>query len=406
MAKSKEGKRTDSKRRILKTGEYERPDGMYVFRTTYEGKRHTIYATTLDELREKKEKLLNDLEQGLDVEKQKLSLNDIANDYLDKKSKTVQQTTLRTMTVMYNRYVRDNFGKKSISDIKRSHVKDFYLSLISGNKKISISTLQRLDTIIKPMFDSAVYDEIIIKNPVKGVYTEIKGESREVPKKVTALTEEEQDEFVDYVLSMKKHSHVRYLIIFLLGTGCRVGEALALQWDDVDFEKNKIYIRHAVAYLPIDGKYTNLMKSTKSAAGDRTIPMLTEVRQALESQLEQQNIIGGPQPECGGYSNFVFLSKKNTVMTKANVLEQIKQIIEEHNEEYPDREIPVISTHQLRHTFATRLCRNSDDLKAIQEILGHKDISTTLNTYADATKEGVEDSMRALEGVMFKRKKK
>ena len=101
MAKSKEGKRTDSKRRILKTGEYERPDGMYVFRTTYEGKRHTIYATTLDELREKKEKLLNNLEQGLDVEKQKLSLNDIANDYLDKKSKTVQQTTLRTMTVGY-----------------------------------------------------------------------------------------------------------------------------------------------------------------------------------------------------------------------------------------------------------------------------------------------------------------
>ena len=82
MAKSKEGKRTDSKRRILKTGEYERPDGMYVFRTTYEGKRHTIYATTLDELREKKEKLLNDLEQGLDVEKQKLSLNDIAKTLL------------------------------------------------------------------------------------------------------------------------------------------------------------------------------------------------------------------------------------------------------------------------------------------------------------------------------------
>ena len=405
MAKGKETKRTDSNRRILKTGEYERPDGMYVFRTTFEGRRYTVYAATLDELREKKEKLLNDLNQGLDIDKQKLTVNDIADEYIEKKSKTVQPTTLRTMNVMYNRYVRADFGKKCISDIKRSNVKDFYLSLISGTKKISISTLQRLDTIIKPMFDGAVYDEIIIKNPVKGVYTEIKGESREVPKKVNALTEEEQEEFVEYVLSMDKHSHVKYLIIFLLGTGCRIGEALALQWDDVDFEKNCLYIRQAVAYIPVDGKYTHLMKRTKSAAGDRTIPLLTEVRQALESQQEQQKIIGGPQPESGGYSNFVFLSKKNTIMTRENVLEQIKQIIREHNEDFPDREIPLISTHQLRHTFATMLCKNSDDLKAIQEILGHKDISTTLNTYADATKEGVEDSMRALEGVMFKRKK-
>ena len=398
-------KRVDSKRRKLKKGEFVRNDGMYVFRTVTDGKRYTVYASTLDELREKEDKLLSDIDKGLDVEKQKLTLNDIADEYIEKKSKTVQPTTLFTTKTYYDRYVRDDFGKKCISEIKRSSVKDFYLGLITGSNKISISSLQRLDTIVKPMFDTAVYDDIIVKNPVKGVYAEIKSESREVPKKVTALTEEEQDEFVEYVLSMKKHSHVRYLIIFLLGTGCRVGEALALQWEDVDFNKNCIHIRHSVAYIPVNGKYTHLMKSTKSAAGDRTIPMLSEVRKALSDQKELQKMIGGKQPALSGYSNFVFLSMKNTIMTRDNVLEQIKQIIKEHNDEYPDFELPVISTHQLRHTFATRLCRNSDDLKAIQEILGHKDISTTLNTYADATKEGVEDSMNALEGVMFKRRK-
>jgi integrase len=255
------------------------------------------------------------------------------------------------------------------------------------------------------MFDSAVYDEIISRNPVKGVCTEIKCESRKQPNKVHSLTEEQQDEFVDYVLSMKKHGSIQNLIVFLLGTGCRIGEALALQWDDVDFKKGKIIIRQAVAYIPINGKYTHYMKSTKSAAGDREIPMLTEVRAALEAQKERQKQLGTIQPELDGYSNFVFLTVKNNLMTRENVLAEIKQIIEEHNKEYPDKELPKITTHQLRHTFATRLCRNSEDLKAIQAILGHKDISTTLNTYADATEDGVQESMQALEGVMFKRRK-
>ena len=398
-------KRVDPKRRKLRKGEFVRSDGMYAFRTVENGKRHTVYATTLDELREKEEKLLTDIEKGLDVDKQKLTLNNIADDYLEKKSKTVQLTTLRTMTAMYKNYVRDGFGKKSISDIKRTTIKDFYLELISGKKRISISTLARLDTIIKPMFDSAVYDEIILKNPVKGVYTEIKGESREQPNKVHALTEEQQDEFVDYVLSMKKHGSIKNPIVFLLGTGCRIGEALALQWDDVDFNKGKIYIRQAVAYIPINGKYTHYMKSTKSAAGDRVIPMLTEVRDALKAQKERQKMLGTVQPKIDGYSNFVFLTVKNNVMTRENVLTQIKQIIEEHDKEHPDKKLVKITTHQLRHTFATRLCRNSEDLKAIQAILGHKDISTTLNTYADATEDGVKESMQALEGVMFKRRK-
>ena len=106
-------KRVDPKRRKLRKGEFVRSDGMYAFRTVENGKRHTVYATTLDELREKEEKLLTDIEKGLDVDKQKLTLNNIADDYLEKKSKTVQLTTLRTMTAMYKNYVRDGFGKRA-----------------------------------------------------------------------------------------------------------------------------------------------------------------------------------------------------------------------------------------------------------------------------------------------------
>ena len=91
------------------------------------------------------------------------------------------------------------------------------------------------------------------------------------------------------------------------------------------------------------------------------------------------------------------------VYTRENISAQVKQVIREYNENTAGYKLPEFSTHQLRHTFATRLCRNSSDLKSIQKILGHKDISTTMNIYADATEDGVAESMQALEGVMFRK---
>ena len=148
------------------------------------------------------------------------------------------------------------------------------------------------------------------------------------------------------------------------------------------------------------------MKRTKSESGDRIIPMLKEVREALEAEKLRQKNNGMIQPDLDGYNDFVFLTIRNTVYTRENVLTQIKQVVKEYNKLHPDNELPEMSTHQLRHTFTTRLCRNSDDLKAIQKILGHKDISTTLNIYADATEDGIKESMQALEGKMFKDKNK
>ena len=399
-------KRTDSKRRKLNNGEFVRSDGMYAFRTVIDGKRRTIYSKSLSELRIKEEKLLENLEKGLDIDKQKLTLNDVADKYLESKAKSVQITTLRTMTYYYDRYVRDELGKKKIADIKRSQIKDHYLHLISRENRISISTLIRLDTVLKPMFESAVYDDIILKNPAKGIITEIKNESRETPKKVSALTEEQQDDFMSFLMSSSKHEGVKNLIVFLLGTGCRIGEALALQWSDVNFDRNFISINQAVAYTKVDGHYKHLMKRTKSESGDRIIPMLKEVREALEAEKLRQKNNGMIQPDLDGYNDFVFLTIRNTVYTRENVLTQIKQVVKEYNKLHPDNELPDMSTHQLRHTFTTRLCRNSDDLKAIQKILGHKDISTTLNIYADATEDGIKESMQALEGKMFKDKNK
>ena len=138
-------------------------------------------------------------------------------------------------------------------------------------------------------------------------------------------------------------------------------------------------------------------------AGDRDIPMLSEVKKALLDQKWRQEVLDVRQPVVDGYTGFVFLSERDRVYTRENISAQVKQIIREYNENTDGYKLPEFSTHQLRHTFATRLCRNTSDLKSIQKILGHKDISTTMNIYADATDDGVAESMQALEGVMFRK---
>ena len=395
-------KRYDSKRRVLRKGESERKDGMYVYRVMRDGKNIMLSDTSLAGLRKKEEELNKKLEAGVDMDKQSTTLNELADKYLGNKAKTVQETTFHTMTNMYDNYVRNELGKRVLATIKSSTIKEFYLYLMDRDKPIGIKTLQRLDSILKPMLDSAVKDDIIIKNPAFGVMGEIKAETKSRAKKVMALTEEEQDEFVKYIINMKKHKFVKNLIIYLIGSGCRVGEVIGLTWNDVDFDKNVVHINHAVGYIKKDGKYRHVFKEPKSVAGNRTIPMLGQVREALLDQKDLQKIMGLEQPVMDGYTDFVFLSEVGTVFTRENISAQIRQIIDEHNNEHPDSELPKFTTHQLRHNFATRLCKSSSDLKAIQYILGHTDISLTMNTYADATASGVMDSMAALEGIVFK----
>ena len=393
--------RKDSKNRVLRRGEIQRKDGKYMFRITIHGKRHTIYANSLPELREKEDEITVKLCRGMDIVSPRITVNDIADIYLANKEKTVQKSTFYTMNSTYNIYVRNKMGRVKLVDLKRSMIKQFYLDLISSDTPISISTLSRIDCILTPILETAVYDDILLKNPARGVIGEIKRECGYKPKKVFGLKEDEQKAFINYFNNSQKHLNIRNLLVFLLGTGCRIGEAIALRWEDVDFKNNVISINHSVAYIKVDGHYKHIIKRPKSYAGNRSIPMLSDVRKALLTEKEKQLAFGIKQPVVDGCSNFVFVSERGKLHTRENVATQIKQIVREYNAEHKDKPIPEFTTHQLRHTFATQLCKNSDDLKAIQSILGHADISTTLNVYADATQDGINKSMEALEGVMF-----
>ena len=135
------------------------------------------------------------------------------------------------------------------------------------------------------------------------------------------------------------------------------------------------------------------MSTPKTAAGKRAIPILPEVRKALEQErTNQQELELVCEYEIDGISDFVFLNKRISVAYNEAELEKAEK------EKREPQLLPPFSCHNLRHTFCTRLCENETNLKIIQDIMGHKDISTTMEIYAEATKEAKAHSFANLNG--------
>lgn len=123
-------KRKDSKGRVLKTGESQRPDGRYRYTWRNNGKQQEVCALTLAELREKERQIQRDMEDGVDSRKaDTTTLNDMFTKYMAGKTE-LKQSTRTNYNYMYKNYVHDNLGKKKLSKIKYSDVKAFYTSLL------------------------------------------------------------------------------------------------------------------------------------------------------------------------------------------------------------------------------------------------------------------------------------
>lgn len=403
-------KRKDYKGRVLKDGEsYREKEKRYSFRWTgRDGKRHDIYAKTLEELREKEGKIQHDLYEGIKVEERNIIVNDIYEIW-KKNKKGLKSSTRGNYYYMYERYVKDGFGKRKVQDIKKSDVRRFYNELHDA-KNLSFNTLDTIHNVLHQVFDLAVEDEYIRNNPTEKTLKDCKqAHNYERPKR-HALTIPEQTAFVQYMKDTPKYKHWLPLFTFFLGTGCRVSEVTGLRWEDVNMEENYIDINHSMSYYQRETREScfRVSDSTKTKAGTRIIPMLKEVKQALLNEKAFQE-------ECDikcsvsydGYTDFIFLNRNGNVHNQQTINRAIKRITLAYNLEEVEKAekekrepllLPDFSCHNLRHTFATRYCENETNLKVIQEILGHKDIATTMDVYAEATKEAKLKSFNDLEG--------
>ncbi|MDE6150082.1 MAG: tyrosine-type recombinase/integrase [Ruminococcus sp.] len=414
-------KRRDSKGRVLRDGESQRQDGKYEYKYfDAKGVRRSAYSWRLVEtdklpagkrqclpLREIEKKLNKDIDDGIDTHAaRKTTLNDFYDAYIETKYE-LKQSTRTNYKYMYTKYVREDIGKRKIAGIKYSDVKKFYIKLISelGFKPNSIEIIQ---TIIHPVFTTAVRDGIIRTNPTDGVIAEIKKSHEWENPKRHPLTVAQQNRFVDFVSHNKTYKHWMTLLTVLLGTGLRIGEALGLRWDDCDFQTGIIHVNHNLVYRVQESGHCEYHITTpKTKAGERIVPMFEDVKSALLKEYQRQKEDGFNSFEVDGYTNFIFRNRFGEPLNPFVVNRAIERMIRDANmveEEVARVEhresvlLPHFSCHHLRHTFCTRLCENEPNIKVIQEIMGHKNIETTMDVYNEATKEKKLESFASLEG--------
>ena len=405
--------RKDSKGYALRTGESQRKDGRYCF--SYQdkrGKRHYRYAKTLVALRDIEKAVRRDMEDGLDpANAARITVNEMYDKYISQKY-NLKQSTLNNYKYCYDHFVRDTFGRKRLVSIKYSDVKEFYYWLMN-EQGLKANTLDNVHTQLHPMFDLAVRDDLIRKNPSDGVMNEIKKNSKEFHRKRHALTAPQQRAFMNHLTENYEFHGWEPVITVLLGTGMRIGECLGLCWDDLNFEQRYITVNKALIYRPVPGQGCVVhISDTKTEAGERTIPMIDEVYDAFLEEYQIQQVLGFGTNEIDGYTNFVFSTSEGNVYTPESVNRAIKRIYEDYNKKELEnakkegREpllLPHFSAHHLRHTFCTRLCENESNLKVIQSVMGHADIQTTMDMYAECTQEKKQEVFANLNGkIMIK----
>lgn len=391
-------KRKDKDRIVLRTGEGQRPNGTYEYRWTDKtGKRRRVYAKTLEELREKEKDIERDKSDGIKAEARYVTVNELF-DLWKQIKRGLKDNTFQNYQYMYNTFVRPEFGKKRISTLKKTDVKRFY-NYLADERGLQASTIDSIHTVLHQVLDMAVDDSYIRNNPSNNVLKELKQSHVFKTEKRKALTRPQQDLLLDFLQRNHTYNHWYPIFAVMLGTGLRVGEATGLRWCDIDLDNGMVDVNHTLVYychrneVEKNGCYFNV-NTPKTETSTRQVPMMDFVKEAFLKEKEYQENLG---VECkaivDGYTDFVFVNRFGNVQHQGTLNKAIRRIIRDCNDEVLMKGeddpvlLPHFSCHTLRHTFTTRMCEAGVNVKVIQDTLGHADIATTLNIYADVTKE-------------------
>lgn len=397
-------KRTDSKGRILRNGEMQRAeDNRYLYRyTDLSGKKRTIYAVTLVELREKEKQIERDLQDGIDSSKGDMTLNQLFQVYMETKSDLRESTRCNYLGVWKNAIENTTLGNMKISHIKQLHIRKFYSELV--DKGLSANTIKLYHNLINPALELAVDSDIIRKNPAKDCKKGIGGTKRERE----SLTISEQERLLDFIKSSSKYSVYYPMIIFALSTGLRVGELTGLRWTDVDMQGNVVHIRQQLIYRNLGDGCKFHIQDLKTEAGRRDIPLTENARKSLIKQKELHLLLGKAMrmQEVEGISDFVFTNTLGRPYAVNAVNSALDNIIKAYNrcegaqaaKEHREPELlPHVSAHILRHTACTRLAESGLEPKVLQYIMGHANVSVTLDVYTHLDFTKIQEKMEAVQ---------
>ena len=380
-------KRKDNRGRVLKTGESQRKDLIYQYRYTDScGKRHTVYAPTLEGLRKKEEEINRTEIDGASYHDGGITVVELLERYIGLKQGVRYATTVGYSFVL-NLVKKETFGQRCIRDIRPSDAKLWFMKLQRDGR--GYSTITSVRGVVKPAFQMAYEEEILRRNPFDFKLSDVvKNDS----KKRIALTQEQKDTFMGFIQGDKHFSRYYDEFTVLLETGMRVSELCGLTRDQLDFEKRKIWVDHQLV-RKADG--TLYVEKTKTESGCRFIPMTDKVYAALKNILANRR---NPSVEylVDGHSGFLLLDKNGKPCVAMHIEHHMQWAMKKYRKLHPNDPLPTITPHVLRHTFCTDMANAGMDIKDLQYLMGHSDAEVTLNVYTHASYAHAESAMQKI----------
>lgn len=393
-------KRKDSKGRILKTGESQRSDGRYAFKyTDTYGKPQFVYSWKLVptdptpsgkrkdiSLREKEKEIQRDIDDGIDTVGKRMTVCELYAKQTGIRSDVVLNTKKGRQQLM-NILSADPLGTKRIDSVKLSDAKEWAVRMHENG--YAYKTISNYKRSLKAAFYTAINDDLIRKNPfdfdIKTVLTD-----DTAPKVI--LTREQEENLIAFAQSDKIYRKYADEIIILLNTGLRISELCGLTVSDIDFESEKINIDHQLLHDTKIGYYINKPKTKK---GIRQIPMLagSKAYEAFQRTIENHsNNNNANTLEIDGYKDFLFLNRNGYPKVSTDYKSMLNNLVRKYNKKHTDS-LPHITPHSLRHTFCSRMANAGINPKALQFIMGHSNITMTLDYYTHVSIDEIKEEM-------------
>ena len=399
--------RRDNKGRKLFNGESQRKDGKYEYK--YQdawGKRKTVYSWKLTpadrvpagkrddiSLREKIKQIQKNLNSNITPDGGNFTVLELVEKYISQKT-GVRHNTRSNYNFVVNVIKKEDFGQKRIDKIKVSDAKEWLIKMqqIDGRGYSSIHTIRG---VVRPAFQMAVDDDLLVKNPF-----EFQLNTVVVNDSVTreAITRQQERDFLEFVKNDKHFCKYYDGIYILFKTGLRISEFVGLTKKNLDFENSRIIVDHQLQRTR-DMKY--IIEDTKTESGERMVPMTPEVKEAFQRILANRK---NPkvEPMVDGYSGFLFLDKNGRPMVALHWEKYFQHIREKYNKIYRVQ-MPKVTPHVCRHTFCSNMAKSGMNPKTLQYIMGHSDISVTLNTYTHLNYDDAEEEMQKVVGIASKK---
>ena len=394
-------KRRDNRNRILREGEYQRKDGRYRFRYIDEdGKEKNVYSWRLDKndpmpkgkkrepsLREKEKQIEADLFDRIVTNGGNYTVLELVEKYVSLKT-GVRHNTVAGYKTVINMLKKESFGNLRIDKVRLSDAKAWLIKLqqIDGRGYSSIHSIRG---VLRPAFQMAVDDDILRKNPFEFQLATVV-----VNDAVTreAITRKQERTFLDFIKNDTHYSKYYDGMYILFKTGMRISEFTGLTVKDLDMENRTINIDHQ---LQKTGTLVYI-DTTKTYAGTRVIPMQDDVYECFQRILKNRRP-PRVEPMIDGYSGFLCFDKDGKPMVAMHWEKYFQHAVDKYNSIYRVQ-LPKITPHVCRHTYCSNMAKSGMNPKVLQYLMGHSDISVTLNTYThlklDDAREEVEKLAR------------